>query len=171
MTRDIPHPIPGLYYNFVRPPATESPLRTDVAGFFGRTMRGPVGSPSVSRDGGNTASVFGDLSKDAMTPYALKGYFDNKAQVALRRPVVRGRIDRRRGGVERRDLRCARHAQHADWPGASGLEAVQYQIEATSPGDWAKIDQDRHSLLGGGPSANPSSNSKQSVRQARPPNS
>ena len=35
---------PGLYYQQVPQRAQPSPLRSDVAGFIGRTRRGPVGT-------------------------------------------------------------------------------------------------------------------------------
>src|SRR5260370_42500175 len=74
--------IPGLYYTAVRPAASPSPLRTDVAGFFGRTVRGPVGVVERVAGWREYGIVFGGLSEDSMTSYAVKGYFDNEAQVA-----------------------------------------------------------------------------------------
>jgi hypothetical protein len=129
--------IPGLYYTAVRPAASPSPLRTDVAGFFGRTMRGPVGVVERVAGWREYGIVFGGLSEDSMTPYAVKGYFDNEAQVAY---VVR---------LLGADSQCASATWHAgsfdqatghlnpDWPGASGLQVLQFQIVASSPGDWA----------------------------------
>ena len=82
-------------------------------------------------------NVFGDLTGDEFTPYALRGYFDNGGQVAY---VVRllgagsqcasaawnvGTFDAATGKLD------------PDWPGASGLQAIQYQFAAASPGDWA----------------------------------
>jgi uncharacterized protein len=130
--------IPGLYYTFVRPPATASPLRTDVAGFFGRTERGPVGVAVRVAGWREYASVFGTLSKDAMTPYALKGYFDNDGQVAH---IIRllGAGSSCATGIWTAGTLDASGTLNAQWPGASGLGALQYQIEATSPGDWANL--------------------------------
>jgi uncharacterized protein len=129
--------IPGLYYTFVRPPRTQSPLRTDVAGFFGRTVRGPVGTPVRVEGWREYMSVFGGLSGDAMTPYALRGYFDNNAQVAY---VVRllGADSQSASGVwNAGSFDAVGGKLDADWPGASRLTAIQFQIEASSPGDWA----------------------------------
>ncbi|MEX3788821.1 phage tail sheath C-terminal domain-containing protein [Paraburkholderia sp. BR14374] len=129
--------IPGLYYTFVAPPAEKSPLRTDVAGFFGRTVRGPIGLAIRVTGWREYVNVFGDLDEGMMTPYALRGYFENGGRAAH---IVRllgggsqpawttwtaGCFDTATGNLD------------ADWPGASGLAAIQYRIEATSPGDWA----------------------------------
>lgn len=129
--------IPGLYYSFVRPPTDPSPLRTDVAGFFGRTQRG-LRSHAIRVEGWREyVNTFGGLIDDAMTPYALRGYFDNGGQVAH---VIRlcgsdsqtaavvwnvGIFDQASGRLDK------------DWPGDAGFKAIQFRIEATSPGGWA----------------------------------
>jgi hypothetical protein len=81
--------------------------------------------------------MFGDLSQDAITSYALRGYFDNGGDVAY---VVRllgaasasastrwipGKFDGATGKL------------NPDWPGASGLQAICFKVKASSPGDWA----------------------------------
>src|SRR6266849_2573303 len=112
--------IPGLYYSLVRPPADPSPLRTDVAGFFGRTQRGP-GNQAIRVEGWREyVNTFGGLIDDAVTPYALRGYFDNGGRVAH---VIRlcgrdsrtaavvwnvGAFDRGSGKLDK------------DWPGSAG---------------------------------------------------
>jgi phage tail sheath protein FI len=128
--------IPGLYYTFVKPARTQSPLRTDVAGFFGRTQRGPVGTPVRVEGWREYVSVFGGLTEDAMTPYAVRGYFDNGAEAAH---VVRllGATAQTATGVWNAGFADAAGKLNADWPGASGLTAIQFQIAASSPGDWA----------------------------------
>jgi Bacteriophage tail sheath protein len=126
--------IPGLYYTFVRPPRAESALRTDVAGFFGRTLRGPVATAVRVEGWREYQSVFGGLTEDAETPYAVRGYFDNNAQVAY---VVRLLGAGSQCASNTWSAGSATGALNADWPGASGLTASQFQIQATSPGDWA----------------------------------
>ena len=74
--------IPGLYYTSAPKPATPSPLRTDVAGFFGRTQRGPVGIPQRVKGWREYNAVFGGLAAGQMASYALRGYFDNGGDVA-----------------------------------------------------------------------------------------
>jgi hypothetical protein len=130
--------IPGLYYTFVKPARTQSPLRTDVAGIFGRTARGPVGTPVRVEGWREYMSVFGGLTEDAMTPYAVRGYFDNSAEAAH---VVRllGAPAQSASGVWNAGFVDATGKLNADWPGASGLTAIQFQITASSPGDWANL--------------------------------
>jgi uncharacterized protein len=145
--------IPGLTYQFVRPQGQVSPLRTDVAGFFGRTERGPVGTAVRVAGWREYTNVFGNIVANAMTPYAVRGYFDNGAQVAYVVRVlgasslpamgmwsagqfINGRLD-------------------ADWPGDSGLQAIQYQIQATSPGEWANGTIIQFRYWAKGPTGNP----------------
>jgi phage tail sheath protein FI len=73
---------PGLYYEAVKPPAEPSPLRSDVAGFIGRTRRGPVGQAVRVTGWREYLLAFGGLAEDADTPYALQGYFENGGDVA-----------------------------------------------------------------------------------------
>lgn len=129
--------IPGLYYSFVRPPKAPSPLRTDVAGFFGRTARGPVSAPVRIEGWREYRSVFGGLIEDAMTPYALRGYFDNSAQTAYVVRLLGAGSQYATGDWNAGSFDPASVKLNADWPGASGLTAVQFQIAASSPGDWA----------------------------------
>jgi phage tail sheath protein FI len=128
--------IPGLYYTFVRPPKPPSPLRTDVAGFFGRTVRGPVGTPVRVEGWREYMSVFGGLTEDAMTPYAVNGYFNNEAQLAY---IVRllGAGSTCASAVWSSGSVDATGKIDVDWPGASGMKAIQFQIKASSPGDWS----------------------------------
>src|SRR5437763_15879609 len=73
---------PGLYYEAVAPPAEPSPLRSDIAGFVGRTRRGPVGRAVTITGWGEYLILCGGLTAKADTPYAMKGYFDNGGDVA-----------------------------------------------------------------------------------------
>jgi Bacteriophage tail sheath protein len=145
--------IPGLTYQFVRPQAQLSPLRTDVAGFFGRTERGPVGTAVRVAGWREYGNVFGNLVANACTPYGVRGYFDNGAQVAY---VVRvlGKCSLPAMGTW-----CAGQFSNgqldADWPGASGLQAIQYQIQASSPGDWANQTIVQFRYWAKGPTGNP----------------
>jgi Bacteriophage tail sheath protein len=137
MTMTTSPTIPGLYYNFVQPPAEPSPVRTDVAGFFGRTERGPVGTPVRVRGWREYMNVFGGLLQGAMTTYSVQGYFENQAEVAY---VVRllgaesqcasavwvvGTFDAASGTLD------------PAWPGAANFQAIQFQLKASTPGDWA----------------------------------
>jgi hypothetical protein len=129
--------IPGLYYTFVKQPKPQSPLRTDVAGFFGRTNRGPVTSPVRVEGWREYMRVFGGLTDDAMTPYAVRGYFENNAQVAHVIRLLGAGSNYASDVWNAGSFDSASGKLDADWPGASGLAALQFQIQATSPGDWA----------------------------------
>jgi len=129
--------IPGLYYSFVRPPRTPSPLRTDVAGFFGRTLRGPVGTPVRIEGWREYVSIFGDLTAQALTPYAIRAYFDNGAEAAHVVRLLGSGSQSASGTWNAGTFDPASGTLNADWPGASGLSALQFGIEASSPGDWA----------------------------------
>jgi hypothetical protein len=80
MTSD--HWAPGLAFQVVNPPAEPSPLRSDVAGFVGRTKRGPVGEATRITGWREYAVTFGGLLPDADAPLSLQGYFDNGGDVA-----------------------------------------------------------------------------------------
>jgi len=129
--------IPGLYYTAVPPAAEPSPLRTDVAGFFGKTMRGPVGAPARVAGWREYDNVFGGLSEDALTSYAVKGYFDNEAEVAYVVRLLGAGSQTAEGSWQAGSFDAATGKLNPDWPGASGLQAVLFQIAASSPGVWA----------------------------------
>lgn len=129
--------IPGLYYTFVRPPHAPSALRTDVAGFFGRTVRGPVATPVRVEGWREYQSVFGGLTEDADTPYAVRGYFDNDAQVAHIIRLLGTGSQTASGTWNAGSFNAATGTLDPDWPGASRLTALQFQVQATSPGTWA----------------------------------
>jgi hypothetical protein len=129
--------IPGLYYETVRPAAVPSPLRTDVAGFFGRTARGPVGMPVRVAGWREFGAVFGGLVDSAMTPFAVKGYFDNDARTAHVVRLIGAGSQNATGMWPAGSFDPVKQALNPDWPGASGLQAIAFQIAATSPGDWA----------------------------------
>src|SRR5262249_27658881 len=102
-----------------------------------RTVRGPVGVPLRVEGWREYARVFGGLTEDAMTPWALRGYFDNDAQVAH---VIRllGTSSQCASGVWNAGMFDAtRSKRDDDWAGASGLTAIQFRITASSPGCWA----------------------------------
>ena len=73
---------PGLYYEAMAPPAEPSPLRSDIAGFVGRTRRGPTGKPVRVTGWREYLILFGGLTAKADTPFALRGYFENGGDVA-----------------------------------------------------------------------------------------
>src|ERR1044071_5296759 len=74
--------VPGLYFTVSPPQAEPSPLRSDVAGFIGRTKRGPVGVPVRVEGWRGYQREFGGLAADSVLTYAVRGYFDNEGEVA-----------------------------------------------------------------------------------------
>jgi hypothetical protein len=111
-----------------------SPLRSDVAGFIGRTRRGPVGE--LIRVEGMRAylRVFGGLAADAVMTYAIRGYFENEGEVAhvirLSHPsAMCASIDWKVGELD------SEGRWTADSP--QSFERASYRIEASSPGAWA----------------------------------
>lgn len=73
---------PGLRFEVVPPPAPPEPLRSDVAVFLGATRRGPVGEAVRIEEWRDYQRVFGGLGGGALTPYAVRSYFENGGQVA-----------------------------------------------------------------------------------------
>jgi hypothetical protein len=147
--------IPGLYYTFVRPPAEPSPLRTDIAGFFGKTRRGPVGRAVRVEGWRESLSVFGDLTQGAMTPYALRGYFDNGGEAAYVVRLLGAASTPAAGSWTAGTFDAASGKLGADWPGASGLQAIRFTVVASSPGDWANDTRVTIRYWAKGPSGQP----------------
>jgi hypothetical protein len=147
--------IPGLYYTFVRPPAEPSALRTDVAGFFGRTRRGPVGQTIRVEGWRESVNVFGDLTQGAMTSYALRGYFDNGGEAAYVVRLLGAGSTAASARWDAGTFDAASGKLNPDWPGASGLPAIRFEVEASSPGDWANDARITIRYWAKGPSAQP----------------
>ncbi len=129
--------IPGLYFTLVHPPAEPSPLRTDVAGFFGRTRRGPVGTAVRVEGWREAVKIFGDLTQDSITSYALRGYFDNGGDVAYVIRLLGAKSVSASTAWNPGTFDAVTGRLTPDWPGASGLPAISYNVEARSPGNWA----------------------------------
>jgi hypothetical protein len=72
---------PGLYLKTEPPPTEPSPLRSDVAGFIGRTRRGPVGVPVRVEGWRDYIRRFGGLESSAPLTYGARGYFENGGEI------------------------------------------------------------------------------------------
>ncbi|CAB3778754.1 hypothetical protein LMG28614_00716 [Paraburkholderia ultramafica] len=141
--KPVQYTAPGLYYEAITPVAEPSPLRSDVAGFVGRTWRGPVGVAMRVTGWRECELIFGGLQPDANTPIALQGYFDNGGDVAY--------VVRLLGPAPADDpdeiVACATwdltrpsgaSEPLQDWnPLNAGFQAVTLKIMASSPGAWA----------------------------------
>lgn len=151
MNAAAPFKLPGLSFEAVRQVREPSPLRSDVAGFVGRTRRGPVGEPVRVEGWREYLAVFGGLAADADTTYAIRGYFENEGQVAWVVRVPTPPPPDAGGDLQKASATWDVAALHADprragplrpaplrWnPAAGGFPAAAYRVEATSPGAWA----------------------------------
>jgi hypothetical protein len=132
---------PGLYFTATRPIPEPSPLRTDVAGFIGRTRRGPIlhhsGELAVTRVEGwrEYISIFGGLADDAVMTYSIRGYFENEGEVAY---VIRlCHPSAKTAAVE---WKVGELDAEGRWMTADSLVGFRYgcyRIESSSPGAWA----------------------------------
>lgn len=130
--------IPGLYFTVGARPVEPSPLRSDVAGFMGRTRRGTPGKLVRVEGWRAYQHEFGGLDRDAVTSYAIRGYFENGGQVAH---VVR---------LCGKDIKTATvtwNVAELDVNGQLTTDSptaflwTQYRIEARTPGKWARNTQ------------------------------
>jgi len=117
--------------------------------------RGPIGRPVRVEEWRGFTRLFGGLIREANTPYALRGYFENGGQVAY---VVRlGEPFPSDEELKSPDIQIlesgASNLATAVWtlglldpnnrewkddaPADGGFRFAQYLIEATSPGAWA----------------------------------
>ncbi|MFM5949649.1 MAG: hypothetical protein ACKOPM_10540 [Novosphingobium sp.] len=127
--------LPGVRFE-VRPPAVAAqPLRTDIAGFMGPTLRGPVGE--VVRIDGWRAYVetFGDLTSECDMPYALRGYFENGGEIAYVVRLAAAPLLHAEGLWTVGEV--AANKWLASAPIAGRFEAQRFLIRARSPGAWA----------------------------------
>src|SRR5947209_3499195 len=131
---------PGLYYEAVAPPAEPSPLRSDIAGFVGRTRRGPVGRAVRVTGWREYLILFGGLTAKADTPFALKGYFENGGDVAHIVRLMGSSPTPGKIAVAAWDLTrpAANRPVWPSWDPSQGrFTAVAFRVVASSPGAWA----------------------------------
>ncbi len=74
--------IPGLDVQIAKRRELPSPLRSDVAGFVGRTKRGQVGMPLRVEGWRGYLAEFGGLCAELPLTYAIRGYFENGGEIA-----------------------------------------------------------------------------------------
>lgn len=114
--------LPGVAFTTVAPAVDTAALRSDVAGFAGRTRRGPVAQRLRIEGWNDYLRRFGGLDAEAFAPYGLRGYFENGGQVAHVVRVGDAALD---------------HAHTAFVELAPFGPYGGYRIEASSPGAWA----------------------------------
>ncbi len=134
---------PGLYFTVAATKTEQSPLRSDVAGFAGRTRRGPVGVPIRVEGWRQYLREFGGVMPDADTPNAIRGYFENGGEVAYVIRLAAGDASNNNtlqsakaewviGNLDQQTLEWELEA-----PVDKQFQTAAYFIEATSPGSWA----------------------------------
>jgi hypothetical protein len=73
---------PGVYVEFVDPPAELDPVAVDVAGFVGMFERGPLDRPVRIASWPQFEATFGTFVRNGIGAYALKGWLDNGGRIA-----------------------------------------------------------------------------------------
>lgn len=129
--------LPGLTFTRAERQPEPSPLRSDVAGFIGRTRRGPMGELVRIEGWREYLRIFGGLGSSADTSYALRGYFENGGQVAY---VVRlsnnDSAPAPAPALIPFDVKRPSGFSVLSYPPA-GFQHSTFDIVASSPGDWA----------------------------------
>jgi hypothetical protein len=116
---------PGVYFEVARPRPQPSPVRSDVAGVLAHTRRGPLGRLVRVEGWRQFLRIFGGLVPGVMSPYAVRGYFENGGEVAH---VWR---------VAGPNSTTARTTWNIDPTVASGrFQTTRFTIFASSPGEW-----------------------------------
>lgn len=128
---------PGLTFVSVPRPLPASPLRSDVAGFAGRTRRGPIGAAVRVEGYREYLRLFGGLDEEALTPYAIAGYFENGGEIAYVLRIANAEASL----VARAAWTVAALAPGDVWPdtapAAGGFTHASYDVVAVDPGAWA----------------------------------
>jgi hypothetical protein len=129
----LPARAPGLAVQVIEPPSEVVPVRSDVAGFLGRTRRGPV--RTLTRVDGlkGYRAIFGDLAAGAVTTYAIQGYFVNDGEVAH---VLR--LAGPRAAKAQAIWDFSNPTTRGPLTAGSGFLSSRYVVEASSPGSWAE---------------------------------
>jgi uncharacterized protein len=145
-----PAQAPGFDVEVVAvPPGNTSGLRTDVAGFLGRTRRGPLrvgvgATPCRVRIQGQRGydTIFGGMQPGASTPYAINGYFENEGRVAH---VIRLGGPTSRTATALWDisglLPQESNGTSASTTTSAGFGYTRFQVSGSSPGVWANGGQ------------------------------
>ena len=136
---------PGLTVEVVEvKPGNRSALRSDIAGFLGRTRRGPlrVGAGAkpcrvrVQGQRGFNSLYSPTMQSGASTPYAINGYFQNEGQIAH---VIRLGGPASQGASAVWELSSPNQLLGSALDG--GFRFSQYTFHASSPGTWANKAQ------------------------------
>ncbi len=141
-----PAQAPGFDVEVVAvPPGNTSGLRTDVAGFLGRTRRGPLrlgvgATPCRVRVQGQRGydTIFGGMQPGAFTPYSINGYFENEGRVAH---VIRLGGPKSRTATALWDISSLLPQESNGTTTSAGFGYTRFQVSGSSPGVWANGGQ------------------------------
>lgn len=128
---------PGLYFETLPPQQQPDTLRTDVAGFFGPTARGPLDRVERIRGWNHFQALYGPVNKTADTPLALRGYFRNGGQIAQMIRVCGAPHSTARVTWKLAAPQPPGNVWSPFIPSAGGFKHQRYEFSATSPGTWA----------------------------------
>ncbi len=124
--------LPGVRFESGGKRPTPSPLRSDVAGFIGRSRRGPLGQVVRVEGMREYQANFGGLGPKEPFAYALRAYFENGGQIAH---VIRVNASDRR--VAEADWIVGSRDPQMKLPleiATSGkFQVLRYRIKASSP--------------------------------------
>lgn len=114
---------PGVYYERVDATAPAiSAIRTDIAGFVGIALRGPIDTAVPVQSWRQFQAQFGDFTGSGFLAYAVRAFFENGGRRCW---VVR---------VTSRDPNGGAMAAGVSVQGSSGNDI--WRIAASSPGTW-----------------------------------
>jgi hypothetical protein len=145
--------LPGLEFTRAAVRPEPSPLRSDVAGFAGRTRRGPLGVLVRVEGWKDYLRIFGGLDARASTTYALRGYFDNGGEVAHVVRLAPAALPTAKASLDPKQPVGNDTPATALAEVPSGFAHATYELRASSPGDWAegmrvRIDYRRRGAAG-----------------------
>jgi hypothetical protein len=125
--------LPAVTFERRPPAAAPSPLRTDVAGVLARTARGPVGDPVRVEGWAHFQAVFGDMDGVALSPYCVRGYFENGGEVAWVTRLARDAV----AAAAVLDVSRAQGLLGSTPPRPAPQRlATELRCLASSPGEW-----------------------------------
>lgn len=116
---------PGIRFESASSLNQRSVLRSDIAGFIGRTHRGPLDRCVRIEGFREYCRVFGELDDEVPLSYSIRGYFENGGEIAYVRRVA--------SNHEELYSECWQIA----WRRSLGLKPL-IAFVASSPGSWAK---------------------------------
>lgn len=128
---------PGLYFRAAAPEPQLETLRTDIAGFIGKTARGPLDRPVRIEGWRHYQDIFGGLTREADTAYSLRGYFENGGEVAYVLRLLAPAHAAAQATWVVGDIDPVSSQWVASAPAGGGFSFARYEIIASSPGTWA----------------------------------